>query len=170
MPRSALPLDVIRVASPCTASWDDMAGNDEARFCAQCQKHVYNLSAMSRRRAEEVILRKEGRLCVRFYRRHDGTVLTEDCPVGLRAVRRRLAWIVGLAASLLVVVLGVTAAFAVGRGRDGGTARGPFAHVIEALRDLFHPRPPAVVMGVPCPPGVAPGQAPPPRIEVPEQN
>ena len=26
----------------------------------------------------------QGRLCVRFYRRADGTVLTQDCPVGLR--------------------------------------------------------------------------------------
>jgi hypothetical protein len=31
-------------------------------------------------------------LCVRLYRRADGTVLTRDCPVGLRQRLRRLAW------------------------------------------------------------------------------
>src|SRR4051812_47184360 len=43
--RRSLPLlDRITIASPCTASWDDMAGDDRVRFCASCQKDVYNLS------------------------------------------------------------------------------------------------------------------------------
>src|SRR5437867_538664 len=47
-------LDQIRIASPCSASWDAMEGGDRVRFCAHCQKNVYNLSDMSRREAEKL--------------------------------------------------------------------------------------------------------------------
>jgi hypothetical protein len=53
--------------------------------------NVYNLSDMTKLEAENLLTVSEGRLCVRFYRREDGTVLTADCPVGLRAARLRLA-------------------------------------------------------------------------------
>src|SRR5262249_10788550 len=39
-------LDNVRIASPCHARWEDMVGNDRARFCGQCRKNVYNFSAM----------------------------------------------------------------------------------------------------------------------------
>jgi hypothetical protein len=81
-------LDEIRVASPCSASWEAMDGDERVRFCAQCRKNVYNLSGMRRGEAETLVGEHEGRLCVRYYLRRDGTVLTEDCPAGLRAARR----------------------------------------------------------------------------------
>src|SRR5205814_4285456 len=79
----------VQIASPCTASWDGMTGDDRSRFCGQCKLNVYNLSAMTEAEGEALIIEKEGKLCARIYRRYDGTVLTKDCPVGLRAVRRR---------------------------------------------------------------------------------
>src|SRR3954447_6761233 len=79
----------IRVASPCHARWDDMRGDHQARFCNQCQKNVYNLSALTAPEAAALIKSKEGNLCVRFYQRPDGTVLTEDCPVGLARAWQR---------------------------------------------------------------------------------
>src|SRR5262245_26944298 len=79
----------LRVASPCPADWSAMQGDDRVRFCGQCQKNVYNLSAMTHAEAEDLIREKEGKLCVRFYQRTDGTVLTADCPVGRRRRRRR---------------------------------------------------------------------------------
>ena len=82
-----LDLDEIRVASPCPARWDDMTGNDQVRFCGQCRKNVYNLSALRRVEAENLIREKEGQLCGRFYRRSDGRILTADCPA--EAVKRR---------------------------------------------------------------------------------
>jgi hypothetical protein len=51
------------VASPCSADWDDMPGNDQVRFCNQCQFNVYNISAMTRIQAEGLIAKTEGRLC-----------------------------------------------------------------------------------------------------------
>lgn len=85
------PLDNIRVASPCTTNWDEMYGDDRKRFCGECKLNVYNLSDMNRQEAENLLLNSEGRLCVRFFRRADGTLLTKDCPVGWKAVKRRVS-------------------------------------------------------------------------------
>lgn len=90
-PKRALPLlDQVRVASPCSASWDDMVGDERVRFCKSCEKNVFNLSAMSREEAEALLRQRLGsELCVRFYQRADGTILTEDCPAGVRRKRRK---------------------------------------------------------------------------------
>ena len=45
-------LDQVRVASPCSASWDEMLGDERVRFCTSCEKNVFNLSAMSREETE----------------------------------------------------------------------------------------------------------------------
>ena len=82
-------LDRVRIASPCPASWDRMTGDARVRFCDECHLHVYNIAEMTRLEVETVIAKTEGRLCARIYRRADGTVITRDCPVGLRALRRR---------------------------------------------------------------------------------
>jgi len=100
-------LDKIEVATPCSASWEDMQGDERVRFCGACSLNVYNLSAMTREDAAKLVIATEGRMCARFMRRLDGTVLTEDCPVGLAArLKRRtlsaLAWFfafVGLGAA-----------------------------------------------------------------------
>jgi hypothetical protein len=91
--RTRLPmLDNVRVASPCNASWDEMLGDDRVRFCTSCEKNVFNLSAMGREDAERLLAeRMNGELCVRFYQRADGTVMTQDCPVGVTKKRRKLA-------------------------------------------------------------------------------
>ena len=89
--KRALPmLDQVRVASPCNASWDEMLGDERVRFCVSCEKNVYNLSAMPREDAERLLQERVGKeLCVRFYQRADGTLLTEDCPVGVKKKRRK---------------------------------------------------------------------------------
>jgi hypothetical protein len=101
--RVASRLDDVKIATPCHARWDDMIGDDKVRFCGKCQKDVYNLSAMAREDAETLLRERSGSMCARLYRRTDGTVMTADCPVGVRAKRvRRLAIVVGggLAAGL----------------------------------------------------------------------
>ena len=85
------PLDNIRVASPCSADWNAMYGDERKRFCADCKLNVYNLSDMTRNEAENFLMASEGRVCVRYFRRADGTVLTKDCPVGWRAVERKVS-------------------------------------------------------------------------------
>src|SRR6185503_11287235 len=68
-----------------------MTGDARVRFCSQCDLHVYNLAELTRKEAEALVTATEGRICGRIYRRADGTVITKDCPVGLRAIRRRVA-------------------------------------------------------------------------------
>jgi len=87
-------IDKLRIASPCPASWGDMEGDNRVRSCAACKLNVYNLSGMTGEEAEELLGSKEGRVCVRIFRRLDGTVLTSDCPVGSkrrRSVSRAIA-------------------------------------------------------------------------------
>ncbi|MCE9562269.1 MAG: hypothetical protein K8U57_09465 [Planctomycetes bacterium] len=72
-------LDMIEVPIPCTVPWDSMRGNDRVRHCGQCKQHVYLLSEMSKEEAEDLIRQKEGKLCVRVYRRPDGSVVTRSC-------------------------------------------------------------------------------------------
>lgn len=97
-------LDEIRVAAPCNADWDTMSGDDRTRFCALCKKNVYDLSVLTRPQAEALIREKEGNLCVQFYRRPDGTILTDNCPVGLRAIRNRFRWATVATAAAFVTI------------------------------------------------------------------
>jgi hypothetical protein len=110
MARFNNPLNHVRVAAPCPADWDQMIGSERMRFCGQCSLNVYNLSSMTRSEAESLIARNEGRLCVRFYRRRDGSIITEDCPVGLRAISRRVFYVAKAIGSM---VLGVFAGLGV---------------------------------------------------------
>ena len=66
MPRR--PLDVIEVKQPCPMSWEQMRGDDTRRFCAHCNKHVHNLSAMPADEAEKLVCSAAGELCVRYAR------------------------------------------------------------------------------------------------------
>src|SRR5262245_25265777 len=99
-------LHQIRIASPCSASWEEMEGDDRVRFCADCRLNVYNLSAMGASEAAALVREREGQLCVRFYARRDGTMLVRDCPVGFRAVRRVLLGQLGLVASAFMLLFG----------------------------------------------------------------
>src|SRR5258708_34877204 len=81
----------VDIAAPCSADWSQMTGNDRVRFCGQCNLNVYNLSDMTRREAESLISSSEGKLCARYYRRSPGTVFTNDFPLVVRCVVRRVA-------------------------------------------------------------------------------
>lgn len=148
MPKTlpTIALEDIRIASPCHASWDAMQGDDRVRHCGSCQKNVYDLSNMTRDDAEALLEKTEGRVCVRFYRRSDGTVLTQDCPVGLARVRRRLALIgAGVAAGL-----GLVAAFFGLRRDETPIKMGEvIRHEVEQGDVVAPPRP---MMGAPIAP------------------
>lgn len=61
----------LKVLSPCSADWEKMVGNDQVRFCEHCSKSVNNISEMTREQALELVLRSNGRLCVRYYKTSD---------------------------------------------------------------------------------------------------
>jgi hypothetical protein len=107
MTRHAVSLEIIDIAKPCPADWDDMRGDEQVRFCKHCSLDVYNLSAMTREAAERLVAEREGRLCVRMFRRLDGTVVTDDCEGAIRLAARR----VGRFAKAMAAVV-ITAALA----------------------------------------------------------
>lgn len=145
MTTKPLSLELIDIATPCEASWDEMRGDDRVRFCSHCKLNVYNLSDMPRADAERLVQQREGKLCVRFFKRHDGTVLTRDCPVGIRAVRQRLVRSVAALAGLLLAMIGSTAfGSRISRWLPSGF-RGP----TETLTQWVDPTPPPTSCGPP---------------------
>jgi len=112
--RKLVVLDNIHVAAPCPADWMKMSGNDRVRHCCECNLNVYNISEMTRAQAEELIRTHEGRLCVRFYRRADGTILTKDCPCGLQVLIRRVSR-VAAAVLTAAMTVGSTLSYAVSK-------------------------------------------------------
>ncbi len=147
-------LDDIAIAEPCRASWDDMSGDERVRFCGDCKLNVYNFSAMSRSEAEEMARTTEGRLCVRFYRRADGTVLTRDCPVGLRrAIGLTWARTAALVGILWTGLLGCAGRKTDGDGGQPPRTTPPVVHPFE-MGEL-QVADPEVLLGKICP---LPGQ------------
>ena len=106
MSRFESPLESLRVASPCAANWDAMQGDERKRYCGECKLNVYNLSGMTRYDAEHLLRMSEGRLCVRYFQRPDGTILTKDCPVGWALVKRRVSIFAAAAFSLIASLFG----------------------------------------------------------------
>jgi hypothetical protein len=99
--KTKLPvLPNIKVATPCSADWNAMTGDERVRACGACNKNVYNLSSMTRDEAETLIMAKEGRLCVRYYQRNDGTILLKDCAIGIKQKRKRRVLAAGVLALL----------------------------------------------------------------------
>ena len=122
----------MRIASPCPASWERMEGDERVRFCRQCDLHVYNISELTRVEAESLVARTEGRLCARLYRRADGTVLTKDCPTGLRAARRRVG---RAAAAAFAAILGLCGgAFGQSKAKAGDSCETGRAKVSRVLK------------------------------------
>ena len=77
-----------------------MDGDERVRHCSVCRLNVYNLSEMSGEEAETFLRQQLGRVCVRYFQRIDGTVMTKDCPRGLKSLRKRAVKRLALAASL----------------------------------------------------------------------
>ncbi len=100
------PLQNLKVASPCSQDWNAMLGDDRRRYCGECKLNVYNLSGMTRGEAENLLAGSEGRLCVRYFQRADGSVITEDCPVGWARVKQRAAVFAAAFASLVFSFFG----------------------------------------------------------------
>ncbi|MBY0358846.1 MAG: hypothetical protein K2W82_12650 [Candidatus Obscuribacterales bacterium] len=94
-------LDSVYIAEPCNVGFENMEGDDRVRFCNQCKLNVYNISQMTKREAEKLIQESDGRTCLRLYRRADGTIITDNCPIGLRAARERLRKVIILFATFV---------------------------------------------------------------------
>jgi hypothetical protein len=142
-------LEDVRIAAPCTARWEEMVGDEHVRFCGQCDKNVYNLSSLPRVEAEALLAAKEGKMCVRLFRRADGTVLTTDCAVGVRRRRRRRAAFGAVGAGLMAAAAGLTV-----RHQTTAVVRAQDTEVLD--RDTVTLGVTAVVLGDPQPVATTP--------------
>lgn len=72
----------VPIPQPCAENWSEMSGNEQRRFCARCDQHVHDLSAMTEAEARVVVEQPE--VCVRY------TVEADD-RIRFRSRRRFLA-------------------------------------------------------------------------------
>ena len=63
----------------CDADWNRMQGDERSRHCKECNKNVYNLLETPLPEILDLVQKKEGRFCGRFYLRNDGTVTLQEC-------------------------------------------------------------------------------------------
>jgi hypothetical protein len=129
----------LQVASPCKQDWNKMVGDDRVRFCAGCKLNVYNVSNLTDDEVRGLVQSREGRVCARFFTRPDGTVLTRDCPTGVR--RKRQLFGISLAAAASLLAMPVAAAPA--QGTQGFVAS--MRNVITAVKvklGISQPPPP----------------------------
>lgn len=142
MSQVRMPLEVLRVGSPCTQDWNAMAGDDRRRFCAGCGLHVHNLSAMPRDEAERLVCEAAGRLCVRFERTFAGQIVTLDYEKRPDKLGRWKFWslIGGLGAAAAAIAAAVNPLGNRG-GNWGATA---------VMGDMAFPTPPPPMVGPPA--------------------
>src|SRR5947199_8592334 len=69
----------LRVDTPCSTSWETMAGDGARRFCAECQREVYDFAQMTPRAIRARLAAHGGQLCARLTRR-DGALVTAREP------------------------------------------------------------------------------------------
>lgn len=102
-------LNNLTIASPCTADWNSMIGNEQVRFCEHCSLKVHNLSLMTRNQAQRLVARSNGRLCVRYHHDSTGRPLTLPVRQKLHRIGRRASRI---AAGAFTATLSITSAVA----------------------------------------------------------
>ena len=126
--KSSRLIDSVRIAEPCNVPFSSMSGDERIRHCAACKKNVYNISAMSEGEAESLLRSSNDGLCLNIYRRTDGTIIFDNCPVGLRKARARMtkvAVILLLAVGLSCLAQKIEAQGLVGAPVDPGRWGGP---------------------------------------------
>lgn len=138
-------LNKIRIASPCTMSWAEMKGDDRVRHCGACQLNVYNVAGLSSAETVELLTRNASgeRVCMRLSRRSDGTLLTNDCPVGVKLLRKARLKFASLCAMSLSALMWFGGLRALARSLD---VRTPTISPSE-MGALIAPVEPQVLMG-----------------------
>ena len=91
------PIEIVR---PCTADWNAMTGDDRKRLCAQCGKHVHNLSALTPAELHEFAANRDGSECIGYVFRADGGIATASTWTPflrwLRPLLRGPVWLLAL--------------------------------------------------------------------------
>ena len=65
MKQKRTALQALTIPEPCDASWAEMTGDDQSRFCARCNTQTHDLDAMGAEAANQLLDGTHGKLCVR---------------------------------------------------------------------------------------------------------
>ncbi len=76
-PKKLNHLRQIEIANPCPENWDEMAGDEQRRFCAGCGCFVHNISEMPAEGAE-ALLSQSNKVCTRITVDAKRGILTRD--------------------------------------------------------------------------------------------
>ncbi|MCW5822381.1 MAG: hypothetical protein KIT34_06225 [Cyanobacteria bacterium TGS_CYA1] len=114
------PLDSLMLSFPCPVLWETMEGGERERLCKQCDKKVYNISDMSKKEAEAILLSSHSgdRKCVKFFLRQDGTITTDECPKFLRPVRAQYRKVVYAVSAFYAFIISIFASQAYFKTND----------------------------------------------------
>jgi hypothetical protein len=81
----------LKIKNPCSASWDEMIGNNQIRFCEHCELTVHDLSHLTPKRVRRLVAKSRGRLCVRYQSLPDGSILLKAIPKKVHQIQRRVS-------------------------------------------------------------------------------
>ncbi|MFT3839720.1 MAG: hypothetical protein QM723_22230 [Myxococcaceae bacterium] len=124
---------VSQPASRCGSKWSEMSGDARVRQCARCQQNVYRFGSLDPFEVRQLLIEKEGKPCVRFFDRGDGSVMVKDCPRGqLRRWNLRFA----LVSAVLLALFG---------GSGFVLASGGVPQATERALKTFEAKPPPPV-------------------------
>jgi hypothetical protein len=99
-----------------------MTGDERVRHCSSCDKNVYNISSMSNEEAKRFLNVAAGSACVRFFKRFDGTILLDNCPIGLSKLRARYRKIAAAIGLFISFVQGIFLTVFAGEQADSGSS------------------------------------------------
>ncbi|MBX9685659.1 MAG: hypothetical protein K2X27_03090 [Candidatus Obscuribacterales bacterium] len=102
--KAILPFDDYRNASPCSAKWESMSGPEKSKVCGSCLLNVYDFDSMDIEQVKDAVLKREGKIYTRLYKRKDGRFLSRDCPVGVKKKQDQIAAICGVVLLLVAAI------------------------------------------------------------------
>ncbi len=110
-------VDNYRVASPCSATWDNELSQEKVKICSDCQLYVYDFCNLDKNQAEELVCKQENLEKITLFRRKDGKFISRDCPVGLKRRLRELTRKICLTSAGFVLLVMVAISF-IPHGKD----------------------------------------------------
>jgi len=86
------------IEKPCPVKWESMVGDEKRRYCAHCQLHVHNLSAMTANERNEVLAPSPERKCISYLHRADANVPEGKAQLRLQSLSWLPRWLAAIIA------------------------------------------------------------------------
>ncbi|MCB9763156.1 MAG: hypothetical protein H6739_25490 [Alphaproteobacteria bacterium] len=134
--------DDLPIPEPCHEDWSAMTGDAQRRFCDHCDKHVHDLSEMTRDDAV-ALLRDAEKPCVRFACGPDGNI---------RFKPSRRAFLGRAGAAAVGLSVGLPAAAAAVATPEGCAEPSLLERMARSIGEWLSDVPAPVLMGEPMPP------------------